>query len=293
CYSGSLLMRDSGAKLPDGAGLNELLRRMQKRRSRTALTSGGEEPVLDSGGGNHSIFAKVFLEILQENRGFLDGYSLFERIRRPVALNAPQTPQYGDIRMTGHEWGDFLFVPKRLQSVKLKKQPSGRIDLSYLQRGGQGDKTIGQYIAHGNGTVTDTKTGLMWKRCSEGLSGDNCEEGKAEEYDYDDAMQRFKNVKYAGYTDWRLPTIDELQTLVYCSKGVRDKESGWCNEGSEKPTINQQAFPNTVDSWYRSGSPSAYDSDYAWYVAFYNGSSYNDYLFRYLNLAVRLVRGGQ
>ncbi|MCI5136188.1 MAG: DUF1566 domain-containing protein, partial [Candidatus Electrothrix sp. AW2] len=43
-------------------------------------------------------------------------------------------------------------------------------DLSYLQRGEQGDKKIGQYIDHGNGTVTDTKTGLMWKRCSEGFS---------------------------------------------------------------------------------------------------------------------------
>ncbi|WYD79286.1 MAG: DUF1566 domain-containing protein [Candidatus Electrothrix gigas] len=290
CYSGSLLMRDSGAKLPDGAGLNELLRRMQKRRSRTALTSGGEEPVLDSGGGNHSIFAKVFLEILQENRGFLDGYSLFERIRRPVALNAPQTPQYGDIRMTGHEWGDFLFVPKRLQSVKLKKQPSGRIDLSYLQRGGQGDKTIGQYIAHGNGTVTDTKTGLMWKRCSEGLSGDNCEDGKAERYNFDKAVEKFKSVKYAGYADWRLPTIDELKTLIYCSKGVRDKESGSCHEGSERPTINQQAFPNTW-KWYWSGSPLASSSDYAWYVSFFSGNSVA--LNRSFSYAVRLVRGGQ
>ena len=294
CYSGSLLMRDSGAKLPDGAGLNELLRRMQKRRSRTALTSGGQEPVLDSGGGNHSIFAKVFLEILEENKGFLDGYSLFERIRRPVALNAPQTPQYGDIRMTGHEWGDFLFVPKRLQGMRLEKKTGSTIDLSYLQRGD------GQYIDHGNGngTVTDTKTGLMWKRCSEGLSGDNCEHGKVKGYAWDEAVKRFKNISYAGYSDWRMPTIDELKTLVYCSNGTPQQDAwdkgcnrDYSNDGFEKPTINQQAFPNTEEWAYWSGSPYAFNSDFAWYVHFSDGSSFASY--RDSSGAVRLVRGGQ
>ncbi|MCI5157308.1 MAG: DUF1566 domain-containing protein [Candidatus Electrothrix sp. AUS1_2] len=151
-------------------------------------------------------------------------------------------------------------------------------------------KTIGQYIDHGDGTVTDTKTDLMWKRCSEGLSGDNCEEGEVKRYNWDDAVKRFKDVKYAGYSDWRLPTVDELKALVYCSKGVKDKKSGWCNDGSEKPTINRQAFPNTA-WWYRSGSPYAYYSDSAWYVDFDYGSSVFDS--RSVNGAVRLVRGGQ
>mgnify|MGYP001814604045 CR=1 FL=1 len=71
---------------------------------------------------------------------------------------------------------------------------------------------IGQYIDNGDGTVTDTKTGLMWKRCAEGLSGDNCEEGQVKKYSYNDAIKRFKNVDYAGYRDWRLPSIDELKT---------------------------------------------------------------------------------
>ncbi|WYD81473.1 MAG: DUF1566 domain-containing protein [Candidatus Electrothrix gigas] len=153
----------------------------------------------------------------------------------------------------------------------------------------QQDKTIGQYIDHGNGTVTDTKTGLMWKRCSEGLSGVNCEQGKVERYLFDEAVEKFKNVKYAGYADWRLPSIDELKTLLYCSKGVM-KDSGRCDRGSEKPTINQQAFPNT-DKWaYWSGSPYAGNSDYAWYVYFLNGiSNYGNRI----NFAVRLVRSGQ
>ncbi|MDU9047786.1 MAG: DUF1566 domain-containing protein [Candidatus Electrothrix sp. Rat3] len=152
------------------------------------------------------------------------------------------------------------------------------------------ERYIGRrYINHGDGTITDTKTGLIWKRCLEGLSGGNCEEGKVETYTWDVAVKRFKNVTYAGFTDWRLPTIDELKTLVYCSEG-KDKE-GRCKDGSEKPTINQQAFPNIEALRVWSGSPNADGSGYAWYVYFGNGFSYA--LSRSNFSAVRLVRDGQ
>jgi hypothetical protein len=83
-------------------------------------------------------------------------------------------------------------------------------------------------------------------------------------------------------------------TLVYCSKGIKYVSNSECNYGSERPTINQQAFPNTVDFWYWSGSPYANrdNSDLAWGVLFYNGhTSFNDY--RNYDSAVRLVRGGK
>ncbi|MCI5117448.1 MAG: DUF1566 domain-containing protein [Candidatus Electrothrix sp. LOE1_4_5] len=105
-----------------------------------------------------------------------------------------------------------------------------------------------------------------------------------------DAVKRFKHVDYAGYIDWRLPSMDELKTLVYCSKG-KDKEGDWCKDGSEKPIINQQAFPNTEEWAYWSGSSSADYSGGAWYVHFNDGDSGANY--RNFNYAVRLVRGGQ
>ena len=119
CYSGSLLTRDSGANLTSGMDQDEWLKRMLGRRSRTALTSGAEEPVSDAGGGKHSVFAKAFLDVLNDNHKIMDGNSLFDLIKHPVTLNADQTPQYGDIRMTGHDQGDFLFVPKHLQGAGL------------------------------------------------------------------------------------------------------------------------------------------------------------------------------
>jgi len=119
CYSGSLLTRESGAELASGMGRDEWFQRMLERRSRTALTSGEEEPVWDAGGGKHSVFAKAFLDVLRNNHEILDGDGLFDRIKRPVALNATQTPQYGDIRMTDHQQGDFLLVPRHLQKAGL------------------------------------------------------------------------------------------------------------------------------------------------------------------------------
>ena len=111
CYSGTLTRSlDMGAMRV--GGLKEWVRRMAQRRSRTVLTSGGLEPVLDAGGGGHSVFARAFLTALEENDTIIDMDSLYETIRRRVILNAVQTPLYSDIRFAGHDDGDFIFVPR-------------------------------------------------------------------------------------------------------------------------------------------------------------------------------------
>ncbi len=112
CYSGKLT-RSVATSLKTGTERTAWLKRMNGRRSRTALTSGGLEPVVDAGGGRHSVFAKAFITALAENEGVMEGQRLFDTIKRPVVLNANQTPQYSDIRLSGHEGGDFMFVKRR------------------------------------------------------------------------------------------------------------------------------------------------------------------------------------
>ena len=58
------------------------------------------------------MFANAFLTVLRENPGVLEGTRLFSTLLRPVMTNAQQTPVYADIRLAGHEGGDFLFVRK-------------------------------------------------------------------------------------------------------------------------------------------------------------------------------------
>jgi hypothetical protein len=109
CFSGKLT-RGINVQLRS----QDYLARMAAKRVRTALTSGGLEPVLDAGGvGGHSVFASAFLETLRENNAVMDMSQMFGFIRRQVALEADQIPEYGDIRRAGHQGGDFLFVRVR------------------------------------------------------------------------------------------------------------------------------------------------------------------------------------
>ena len=110
CYSGTLV-RAAPSGIKSGAERLAELTRLAEKRSRTALVSGGLEPVADSGGYGHSMFARAFLTALRENTEVLEGQQLFSAIRGPVVLNADQTPEYSDMRLAGHDGGDFLFVP--------------------------------------------------------------------------------------------------------------------------------------------------------------------------------------
>ena len=110
CYSGTLVR--SGAAQPRTAKEKYAwIKRISGKRSRVALVSGGLEPVTDGGGGGkHSVFANALINALKRNTGVIEGQELFDQIKRPVVLNADQTPSYSDIRKTGHDGGDFILV---------------------------------------------------------------------------------------------------------------------------------------------------------------------------------------
>jgi len=78
--------------------------------------------------------------------------------------------------------------------------------------------TDDRYLVHDNGTVTDQGTNLMWKQCSEGLSGETCTQGTQTFHNWQDALgiPEILNADtgFAGHNDWRLPNIKELQSLA-------------------------------------------------------------------------------
>lgn len=120
CYSGALTRSSVGqleTGLTDEARL-DWLKQIAAARSRTALTSGGLKPVLDGGGGGkHSVFASIFIDILSQNQDILEGMRLYREISARVVNIAlrqkfEQRPEYGAIRFAGGDSGDFLFVPK-------------------------------------------------------------------------------------------------------------------------------------------------------------------------------------
>jgi len=130
CYSGTLT-RSVSMKSQPQAERTALIRQYVKQKVRVALTSGGLEPVVDSGGSGHSVFAEAFLDALKANTDVLLGHELYTKIRGPVLLNAPQSPRYDNIRFSGHKAGDFLFVSKR--TLKASVEEPTQVDVVFWQ----------------------------------------------------------------------------------------------------------------------------------------------------------------
>jgi hypothetical protein len=118
CYSG-LLSNDPGLIVfseHTQAALDYLKFKLPKR-ARLLLASGGDAPVLDTGGNGDSVFARAFLDVLESNSELLSTPALFarlqERVRSAAARNSfQQVPELKSIKSAGHEVGDFFFVPK-------------------------------------------------------------------------------------------------------------------------------------------------------------------------------------
>ncbi|PIE46209.1 MAG: hypothetical protein CSA44_00800 [Gammaproteobacteria bacterium] len=109
------------------------------------------------------------------------------------------------------------------------------------------------FVSQSDGTVIDKRTGLQWMRCSLGLTwtGEECS-GYSDGY----SVEQVKLQTFAGYDDWRLPTLWELETLVYCGGGqfisrtTKNELLKECDGDFSEPTIVQNIFPNTEAGWY-------------------------------------------
>ena len=111
CFSGSLT-RSAPQQQPNS---DRFFAQVDGHCSRKVITSGGNEPVADSGTGNHSIFAFYSLKALNENNApYITSFELFNSLARAVANNSSQKPEYGTIGNAGDEGsGDFTFILKK------------------------------------------------------------------------------------------------------------------------------------------------------------------------------------
>ncbi|MFQ3248178.1 MAG: hypothetical protein ACI9SP_004839 [Arenicella sp.] len=98
-----------------------------------------------------------------------------------------------------------------------------------------------RFIVNANQTVTDRETKLIWKRCPQRYSGSNCttlEPGFDPQNpnltleSFSSASQSAEAESFAGETDWRLPNIKELSSIV--------------ERACSSPAINESIFPGTL-----------------------------------------------
>lgn len=137
------------------------------------------------------------------------------------------------------------------------------------------------YVTSTDGTeVTDQKTGLIWRRCVEGMNWDGLTcAGAASTYTHEAALQRATSQANSTAITWRLPNIKELASIA--------------DKTLSSPAIDAMAFPVTPASMFWSSSPVIdVDLDFpAWGVLFNDGLV--DYEDRASSAYVRLVRAGQ
>lgn len=147
-------------------------------------------------------------------------------------------------------------------------------DYSYAVRLVRGEPLTSMWIDNGDNTITDLNTNLMWAKCAEGQSGNSCNVGGTINFNWGQALNVVLDSRLGGYSDWRLPNIKELQSLVAYD--------------AYNPSIDADFFPATPLQSFWSASARAYGAIYTWHVNFYDGRTF--YLARNSMGAVRMVR---
>lgn len=143
-----------------------------------------------------------------------------------------------------------------------------------------------RYASQADGTVTDTYTGLMWQRCPAGyalnekgtpgvMADDRCALDTDADMSWQEALQYAANSESATYTDWRLPNVKELDSIVEL--------------GCHAPAIETAPFPDTPSNLFWSSTPGR-DGASAFGIGFLRGDVRADA--KTTNARVRLVRTG-
>ena len=159
---------------------------------------------------------------------------------------------------TGDAWGVYSHYGNDYYNDK---------DSSYYVRAvrGRQSRLFGHLIINENNTVTDLSTGLMWYQETQ------------INHSWSEALSICENFFFANYSDWRLPTKEELRSIVSFQHF--------------DPAVNVIAFPDTMSAFYWSSTPDAGSTGRAWGVPFRNGNGF--YTAKDSSDYVRAVRGGQ
>jgi hypothetical protein len=201
-----------------------------------------------------------------------------------TAANKPRHPPFaGAYRQGGHTAvptrSAVYFESNNQEVTKMKSSQLAALCFASLLALLSGAAAAQPYTLSADGLeVTDQKTGLIWRRCAEGLlwNGSTCT-GTALTFTHESALARAKEVSGLTAVAWRLPNIKELASIA--------------DKSLSNPAIDATAFPATPANVFWSASPYIGYPAYAWNVYFLNG--YVNYYSRTNTYYVRLVRAGQ
>lgn len=193
-----------------------------------------------------------------------------------VTVEGQDNAAFGVNHVTGHikayaaaagPGGDTLIGPSRSDSIT--PPPGGDTIMGnpmakYVRAVRGNEYGINDYNDNGNETITDNATGLMWSQNDNG-----------EGITWADALAYAENSELGGYTDWRLPNVKELQSIVDYTRSITATDPDNVGPAID-PLFNCTPYTSEAgydDYGYYWTSTSAYFSTaatemyYAWYVA--------------------------
>ena len=123
---------------------------------------------------------------------------------------------------------------------------SDKLDELYVRCARGEPQPTPNLIDNGNGTITDNVTGLIWQQSEEDFK------------DWESAITYCQELSLSGYSDWRLPNIKELESMVSDTKYI--------------PALDINYFPYARTSDYWSSTTDLFYSLNAWRVDFGSGT---------------------
>jgi hypothetical protein len=148
-----------------------------------------------------------------DRRYFKFQYGRPERGERVIDSQFATCTKYVSTTMRGDEtMFGVNFADGRIKGYGMRSPRGGEKKFYVLYVRGNTDYGKNAFKDNGNGTVTDKATGLMWMKADSGkLKAGKNKDGKL---NWQEALNWAENLKYAGYSDWRLPNVKELQSIV-------------------------------------------------------------------------------
>lgn len=134
------------------------------------------------------------------------------------------------------------------------------------------------YTDNGNGTVTDHATGLVWQKCTKGSNTATDCSGviTGDTSNWADAGTYCSNLDLGGLTNWRLPSRQELETILDFSRS--------------NPAVDTAVFPATfAGGFYWSSTTFPPNTNIAWGIIFDVGNIFD--IFKTITGYVRCVSG--
>jgi len=128
-----------------------------------------------------------------------------------------------------------------------------------------------RFTDNGDGTVTDNLTGLIWLKNANCFGSDTWQGALNAANNLADGQCGLSDGSQAG--DWRLPNVNELESLVHA--GYKEEDCGGSACSTLAAWLNTQGFTNVQSAYYWSSTTYASNTDDAWIVSMSNNIMYN------------------